>query len=308
MKPTALFSQEPAKGWLPWGVLAPFLLLAFVIIPILATGDVLERQNLATPSGDPIGLLGLYVFLLIPFAMTGALALAWVLFVERRPLSTIGLTPSVGMGSFLRGLGIGVATIGAIVAAIWATGAYQADGFGRAFSAPRDVIAIAILLPCFIVQASVEEIIFRGWLMSVLARRFNVVVAVVITCVVFTLLHYGPGQQVIAMAAWFLFSAFACCWALKAGNIWGVMGWHAGWNWFLATGFELPVTGIDAGVSALIVKLIPRGPDILTGGGEGPEVSVICLLFFAGATALLLWRMSKAHRPNIETTSPANGG
>ena len=292
MKPTTLYSSAAAKGWLPWGVLAPFLLLAFVIAPVLVTDDTMERMQLLTPRGDPIGLHGLYVFLLIPFAMTGALALAWVLLVERRPLSTIGLTSS-GAGPFLRGLCIGVATIGAIVAAIWAVGGYQADGFGGAFSAPRDLIGITILLPCFVVQASVEEIIFRGWLMSVLARRFNVVIAVVVTCVVFTLLHYGPGQQVIVMAASFLFSAFACCWALKAGNIWGVMGWHAAWNWFLATAFELPVTGIDAGVSALVVKLIPRGSDLLTGGVKGPEASVICLLFFAVATALLLWRPAR---------------
>lgn len=304
MKPKALYSSAPARGWLPWGVLAPFLLLVFVIVPVLGTDDAMERMNLVTASGDPIGLLGLYVFLLIPFAMTGALALAWVLFVERRSLSTIGLTSS-GTAPFLRGLAIGVVTIGAVVAAIWAAGGYHADGFGNAFSAPNDLIAIAILLPCFIVQASVEEIIFRGWLMSVLARRFNAAVAVVVTCIVFTLLHYGPGQQVIAMAASFLFSAFACCWAIKAGNIWGVMGWHAGWNWFLATAFELPVTGIDAGVSALVVKLVPQASDLLTGGGEGPEVSVICLLFFASATALLLWRISKARQPAVELSTTA---
>jgi uncharacterized protein len=295
MKPTALYSSAPARGWLSWGVLAPFLLLAFVIIPVLATDDTLQRMNLVTPSGDPIGLGGLYAFLLIPFAMTGALVLAWVLLVERRPLATIGLT-STGAGAFLRGLVIGIATISAVVAAIWAAGGYHADGFGKAFLAPNDLIAIAILLPCFIVQASVEEIVFRGWLMSVLARRFNAAVAVVVTCIVFTLLHYGPGQQLIAMAAWFLFSAFACCWALKAGNIWGVMGWHAGWNWFLATAFELPVTGLDAGVSALVVRLVPQGSDLLTGGAEGPEVSVICLFFFAAASAVLLWRISTRSR------------
>jgi uncharacterized protein len=302
MKPTALFSSAPAKGWLPWGALAPFLLLAFVIAPVLATGDVLERMGLETARGDPIGLIGLYVFLLVPFAMTGALTFAWVLLVERRPLSTIGLTSS-GAGAFLRGLVIGVATISAVVAAIWAAGGYHAEGFGRAFSAPNDLIAIAILLPCFVVQAGVEEIIFRGWLMSVLARRFNVAVAVVVTCVAFTLLHYGPGQQVIVMAASFLFSAFACCWALKAGNIWGVMGWHAGWNWLLATGFELPVTGIDAGVSALVVKLIPRGSDFLTGGAQGPEASVICLLFFAAASTVLLWRIRTSSRSTAKLSA-----
>jgi membrane protease YdiL (CAAX protease family) len=219
------------------------------------------------------------------------------MFVERRPLSTIGLTPSAGAMSFARGLAIGIATIGAVVAAIWAAGGYQPDGFASAFFAPRDLISIGILFLCFVVQASVEEIIFRGWLMSALARRFNVALAVILTCAVFSLLHYSRGQELLITAGTFLFSVFACLWALKARSIWGVMGWHIGWNWVLATGFELPVTGFDAGVSALVVKLVPRGPDILTGGAQGPEGSVVCLIFFVCATATLLWRLRKtAHQ------------
>ena len=59
----------------------------------------------------------------------------------------------------------------------------------------------------------------------------------------------------------------------------------------LATGFELPVTGFDAGVSALVVKLVPQGPNILTGAAQGPEASLICLMFLVGAIAMLLWRL-----------------
>lgn len=294
MKSTSLFSPEPAKGWLPWGALAPFLLIAFVAAPVILTDAPFIQWGFVDDRGNPIGAFGLYAFLLIPFALTGALVLAWVLLVERRPLRTIGLTPKVGAVSFFRGLCIGVATIGAVVAGVWAIGGYQADGFAHAFASPRDLIAITILLACFVLQASIEEVIFRGWLMSVLARRFNVIVAIVVTCLVFTALHYGPGQKLIVMASSFLFSAFACVWALKAGNIWGVMGWHTGWNWFLATAFELPVTGFDAGVSALVVKLVPQGPDLITGGAQGPEASVVCLLFFGGAIATLIWRLRKS--------------
>lgn len=293
MKPTSLFSPEPAKGWLPWGALAPFLLIFFVAAPVILTDEPFVQWGFQTDRGVPIGPFGFYVFLLIPFAMTGALVLAWVLFIERRPLRTIGLTPNVGGLSFLRGLAIGAATIAAVVVAIWAAGGYQEDGFARAFFAPRDLIGIGVLFLCFAVQASVEEIIFRGWLMSVLARKFNVVIAVTLTCVVFTLLHYGRNQEFLVTLASFLFSAFACCWALSARNIWGVMGWHVGWNWLLATGFELPVTGFDAGVSALVVKLVPRGPVIVTGGAEGPEGSLLCQIFFVGAIAMHLWRLSK---------------
>jgi len=293
MKSTSLFSPEPAKGWLPWGALAPFLLILFVAAPVILTDAPFIQWGIVDNRGNPIGAYGFYAFLLIPFAMSGALVLAWVLLIERRPLKTIGLTSNGGAASFTRGLTIGVATIAAVVAAIWAAGGYQSDGFARAFLEPRGLISIGILFLCFAVQASVEEIIFRGWLMSALARKFNVALAVVLTCAVFTLLHYGRNQEVLVTAASFLFSAFACLWALKARSIWGVMGWHVGWNWLLATGFELPVTGFDAGVSALLVKLVPQGPDILTGGADGPEGSLICQIFFAGAIATLLWRLRK---------------
>ncbi|HYD80524.1 MAG TPA: hypothetical protein VEC06_12010 [Paucimonas sp.] len=36
-------------------------------------------------------------------------------------------------------------------------------------------------------------------------------------------------------------------------NLAGVVGWHAGWSWLLATGFEVPLTGINAGVPPLLV-------------------------------------------------------
>ena len=35
---------------------------------------------------------------------------------------------------------------------------------------------------------------FRGWLLSAIARKFNVTLAVILSSAVFCLLHYGPGQ------------------------------------------------------------------------------------------------------------------
>src|ERR1700761_5999638 len=145
MKTTSLFSPEPAKGWIPWGALAPFLLIFFVAAPVILTNEPCIQWGFGGDRGNPIGAYGLYAFLLIPFAMTGVLVLAWVRFVERRSLGTIGLTPSAAATSFARGLAIGVATIGAVVVAIWAAGGYQSGGFASAFSAPRDLIGIGIL-------------------------------------------------------------------------------------------------------------------------------------------------------------------
>jgi membrane protease YdiL (CAAX protease family) len=298
-KPEPPFSPAPAAGWLPWGLLAPFLAIAFVLVPVLATIDPMERFQLLDSRGDPIGSTGLIALLFIPFTLTGLLALAWTAFVERRPLATIGLAGPGAAGRFLRGALIGIATIFGVTVAIWAAGGLDAAAYGPAFANPAALLAIGILLLGFVVQSSVEEILFRGWLLSVAARKFNVAIAVLMNCIVFAFLHFTPGQPWLVTLNLVLFSLFACCWALNAGSIWGVMGWHAGWNWLLATGFELPLTGIDADLPALLVALRANGPDYLTGGAQGPEGSIFSSLFFVGGIAFVLWR--------TRARSPAHG-
>ena len=293
MRSPSLYSSETPRGWLTWGVLAPILLILFVAIPAVVGAKVRQYFHLADVDWNPIGMAGWIALLVIEFAATGLLVLAWVRWVERRSLASIGLTHPGGGTLFLRGLGVGVVTSFGVVAAIWIAGGYEADGYAKAFASPTALINIAILLLCFMVQAGIEEIIVRGWLMSVLARKFNVTIAVAGTCIVFAALHFGRQTPWHDTVMTLLFSLFACCWALKAGSIWGVMGWHAGWNWLLGVGFEVPVTGFDTNMPALLVKLVPPGSPgshFLNGGAQGPEGSAICGLFFIIAIAWLLLR------------------
>ena len=146
------------------------------------------------------------------------------------------------------------------------------------------MLNIAILLACFVVQASVEEIIFRGWLLSVITRRLNLVFAVLLSSTLFTFLHFTPDQPWLVTANLLLFALFACSWAIAANNVWGVMGWHAGCNWMLATGFAVPVTGIDAHVPALAVTLAPVGSDFLTGGPR-VQKAALCAPFSLAAAS-----------------------
>lgn len=118
----ALFSDAGAKGWLPWGALAPFLTILFVLIPVLATDPPMAAKNLVEANGDPIGTRGLIAFLLLPFALTGLLVLGWVRYVERRPLANIGLSRAGAARIYLLGLTIGAVTIFAVVAASWTAG------------------------------------------------------------------------------------------------------------------------------------------------------------------------------------------
>ena len=92
----------------------------------------------------------------------------------------------------------------------------------------------------------------------------------------------------------FLFAIFACAWVRRSNSIWGVMGWHVGWNWFAGAGFGVPITGLDTGLPALVVKMVPVGPAWLNGAGEGPEGSVFTLALLTAA-GLILLLLPKAH-------------
>jgi uncharacterized protein len=285
MTRVALFSEEPARGWLPWVWLSPILLVLFNAVPVIAMDGWMQERGWSTPSGDPVGLAGLHALLWIGFAPTLLAVLAWVRWVERRSLASIGLVGARPLETFLRGLAVGVATVVLVVCGIWAAGGMRAAGIGPAWRSAPGLLQIALLLPAFVFQAGVEEVIFRGFLLSALARKTHVAVAVLLVSLTFALLHYSPHQPLRIVASTVLFSLFACAWVLRTGNIWGAMGWHAGWNWLLAVGFELPVTGMDAHLPALLVALRPQGVDALTGGAHGPEGSVLCSMFFVLAIA-----------------------
>jgi membrane protease YdiL (CAAX protease family) len=268
----------------------PFLGIAFVAATVVGLTAVLQQAGLVDEKEQPIGLLGFVAVLLVPFAALGVVVLARVRLVERRPLAAIGLGGAQRTRTFLCGQLLGVAMVTAIVGAIWLAGGFQVVAFGPAFRSPASLGSIGILLIGFAVQAGVEEILFRGWMLSAIAAKFRILFAVLLSSLTFLFLHIDPQGNWLYLTNAFLFAAFACCWAVRTGNIWGVMGWHCGWNWLLAVGFEPRVTALDAHLPALLMKLTPVGSDYLTGGSHGPEGSIICSLALTCGMAYLYFR------------------
>lgn len=278
------FGEVEPRGWLPWGALAPVLALVFIILGITtASGIYLKPAGFIDEQWEPIGTMGLFAMLIISFGAVGVLTTAWIKLVERRPLTSVGLTAG-GLRPFLVGHGIGIVMVLTTVLLIWVFGGYDAGGLFPAFSSPTALGGAVLLLIGFALQSSVEEYVFRGWLLDVMARKFNIWVAVIVSSALFCLLHVDPANPWYDNVNTLAFAFFACAWVLHTGNIWGAMGWHAGWNWFMGVGFDLPITGLETGVPALLIELAPTGPRWLTGGNTGPEGSVFCTLVFIVGT------------------------
>lgn len=288
LKSFDVYSSAPHRGWLPWGALAPVLGLLFVVLTALSGDFLIAPVVTLDARGNPVDAVGLMAFTLVPFGLLLLVLLLWVKLVERRPLATIGITGAHPLRTFFRGYAVGVSSLLGIVVIIWAAGGFDATTFVGAWKSWPALLSIALLIPCFALQSSVEELVFRGWLLSVVAKKFNVVLGVVLSSALFGLLHFSPGQHWLVTLSNTLFGVFCCCWVLKSRSVFGVMGWHSGWNWLLAVGFNLPLTGLNVGIPALLVDLEPAGPNWLTGGPQGPEGSIVTVLYFIVAIAWLV--------------------
>lgn len=282
-----VFSEETPSGWLPPSIAAPFICILLVVVGSLPVDYALEYAGLVDATGAPVGPWGFCVFL-VSFVGFGLVVVGWVRWVEQRSLISIGVGGARRLRSFLTGVAIGIAMMCAIVVAIALSGGYRVGDLAPAFASPVALGWIVLLLVSFAVQSSVEELVFRGWLFSTVMRRWNTTAAFVLTSVAFTVLHLSPDQPWFATAMTFVFSVFACAWARRSNSLWGVMGWHTGWNWIGGTGFDLPITGLETHLPALLIKLTPVGPNYLHGAGEGPEGSIYALALLTVASMGLL--------------------
>jgi membrane protease YdiL (CAAX protease family) len=253
--------------------------------------------GLMDTEGTTTGWVGDVYQLVVMFGLTALALSAWVLFFERRPLSTIGFNEH-GLKRFFRGYAIGLGFLLAAIGVIWVAGGYRIESGGVFASAG----AIAALLPIgalllgFIVQGSTEEIVFRGWLMQLIASRHGLVIALIVNAVLFGLAHAGNTEPTKELALGVvnivLFGTFIGLYAAREGSLWGVCGWHAAWNWLLGLGFGLEVSGHVLDVTPLFVDLTTTAgaPWWLTGATFGPEASVVTTAILLGASVWVVTR------------------
>ena len=290
-----IFSDETPKGWIPPSIAAPFICIFLVAISSLPFDFGFQYLGLTDAKGSPRGPLG-FCLLLASFIFMGLAVFGWVRWVEKRSLASVGLRGEQRLKKFLIGLAVGIAMMGAIVTAIALSGGYRVADLAPAFASPAALGWIALLLACFALQSSVEEFVFRGWLFSTIMRRWNTNAAFILTAAAFTFLHFSPRTPLLMLAMTFVYSIFACAWVRRSNTIWGVMGWHTGWNWFGGTGFDVPITGLESDLPALVVKLVPVGPAYLNGAGEGPEGSIFTFALLTAASLSLLLLTSRRGR------------
>jgi len=163
------------------------------------------------------------------------------------------------------------------------------------FGATDAFLRLALLIPFFVVQASAEEILVRGYLLTNLAEGLagllgkwrSIVVATVATGVLFGVFHgTNPGATLLSTANITLYGVFFGACYVFTGRLAIPCGFHIAWNYTLVL-WDFPVSGLRTGVS--LIETTATGPELVTGGGFGPEGGLVALPVLGLATAALWW-------------------
>ncbi len=284
-------AQRPTRWWLAWILGVVFVVAGFTI------GGAVGGVVLGDPqSGEPRAQY-LEAFM---FGTTAVLLILWVRIKERRGLSSLGFRGRNGLARFGLGLllGAGLMTLGILIPTL--TGDLATGRSQHALQGSAAALSLIPLLLLFITQSSIEEAVFRGYMLPMGMRQIPAVAAVIGTSIIFAAIH--PGAGLVGSVNIFLYGAFACLVAIQQGSLWLICGFHAGWNYFQGNIYGVPVSGNPEPTSLLTFGPTEGSNALLSGGSFGIEASLVGTVLLVVGILITLVALRRKDAPRRAAT------
>lgn len=304
-----------------WRVLACGLLFfvasAFFTVPVLLVSvgaGALGGEGAQPPRGDLLLVSSVS-------SLLAALVTLWVAgrFLDRRPVRDFGLRLTRG---WWLDLGFGLALGAVLMTTIFlielglgwvtVTGGFEAGAGGAPF-------ALAILGPVvlFLCVGIYEELLFRGYgvknvsegLGGVIGARGAIITAWALTSVLFSLLHIpNPNSTLVSTTNIALAGLMLGAGYILSGRLAIPIGLHITWNFFQASVYGFPVSGLDS-ARASFVSIEQGGPEAWTGGPFGPEAGLLTVFAtLIGIAMTWLWLRLRSGKPGLHLPLAARPG
>ncbi len=282
----AIFDQAASQWLLPLAASTAlekvtffFIIWAVLWLPLAIPIAIVVKwrppQVMTTQQKLPL-MVALY--LVAPLILWGA---SWR---SQTAFSSYGLDwqPNV-LISLVIGFGLGVLGIAVVFAGQWRWGWIQwnSDNFQN---------LAGVWLPILLLGLGVgviEELVFRGFLINQLERDYSILLAAVISSVIFALLHLVWEQENTLPqlpGLWLMGMVLVLARICDRGSLGLAWGLHAGWIWAL--------TCLD---SAALISYTGKGAVWVTGIGKNPLAGIaglVCLLLTGAFLLLFSFRVN----------------
>lgn len=191
-------------------------------------------------------------------------------FVDKRPWRDVWLSRDSARPSLLAyGFAIGAVAVSVPILAL-----IGAHWLRLETSASGSLIGSGLRVTLFLLPAALfEELLTRGYILSVLRECWGWQWAVAATSVGFGMMHLANNGATVQSVALVTLAGFFLAGVLYATkSLYAAWMAHFAWNWMMAVFFHTAVSGYP--LEAPRYRYVDAGPDWATGGVWGPEGGV----------------------------------
>lgn len=205
------------------------------------------------------------------FALMGTSLVIWLFmkYLDKERFMKVGFDTKNRLQEFLVGIGIGafIMTVGYLLLLFLGE-----INFERVIFDFKEII-ISIFL--FIIVAVMEELLMRGYILKNLMISFNKYVALIISSVLFSLMHaFNPNIDLFSLTNIFLAGILLGISYIHTKNLWFPIALHLSWNLF-QTIFGFNVSGQK---NYSLIEFGITENNLLNGGEFGFEGSILSLI------------------------------
>jgi len=274
--------------WRGVGLAIAFLVLAVVLVAGSAIGLHALGINFhdKTPIEKPIAIVGTYITLAMSLLATWIMAR-----IEGRSWLDFGLRGGPqGARHFGYGLLVGFVSMIAVALVIHFAGGMTIHP--AAFTPAA--IGLALMWAVgFLGTGLFEETAFRGYLFKRLGEATSFPIAAIATSLLFGLAHMSSGFDAgLALVNAVLVGGILAISIQLTGSLWWAIGFHAAWDYVESYCLGAADSGLR--LQGALFHADPAGPIWLSGGGSGPEGSVITFAVAVIVLVVLAFRLRRA--------------
>jgi len=271
-------------------LLVGIILAGYLLIMLAIKGLPSQSNNISSYINNITGLnsnFAMFLDLVQCISMIFFVVLFWKAY-DRKPIRELGLINiKKGYRDLLKGLVFGAISM-IIVFIILVTS--KNITLENSLLSPNFNSSLLTGLILFIFVGINEEMFARGYCMTVLKQTGNKWVVVIVSSIIFSLMHsLNPSMSFLSYLNLFLFALLAAYMFIKSNNLWLSIGYHITWNYFEGNIFGFQVSGL--GTSSLYTLSAPAN-NIITGGSFGPEGGLV-VTFITLVGIIYMWKFYK---------------
>jgi membrane protease YdiL (CAAX protease family) len=213
-------------------------------------------------------LIGSNYVMILTTSLSIIICFLWIYLYEKRKPISLGFYRIAFVSNYIYGFLLGLLLMSLVAVFLCITNNAEISKGNFTF---YNLLSFLIVILSWIIQGASEEILIRGFALQAIIAKYNVLVGVLLSSLIFAALHlFNPGISLLAFLNLILFGIIAALLALYTESLWASCALHSAWNLAEGNIYGFLVSGTHASGNTLAF-INYKAINLINGGLFGPE-------------------------------------